>query len=53
VDPHDRGELTENAIRLAYAERLEAVFEALQHRNMTAALQAGSRAVVYCVQAGA
>jgi len=51
--PHDRGELTENAIRLAYAERLEAVFEALQHRNMTAALQAGSRAVVYCVQAGA
>jgi tetratricopeptide (TPR) repeat protein len=49
----DRGELTENAIRLAYAERLEAVFKALQHRNMTAALQAGSRALVYCVQAAA
>lgn len=48
---HDRGELTENAIRLAYAERLEAVYDALRHQNMTAALQAGSRAVVYCVQA--
>ena len=50
--PHDRGELTENAIRLAYAERLKAVFFARQHQNMTAALQAGSRALVYCVQAG-
>lgn len=49
----DRGELTENSIRLAYAERLEAMFEALRHRNMTAALDAGSRALVYCVQAGA
>jgi tetratricopeptide (TPR) repeat protein len=43
----------ENAIRLAYAERLEAEFKALMHQNMTAALQAGSRALVYCVQAGA
>src|SRR5207248_1701524 len=34
-------------------ERLEAVFDALQHQNMTAALQAGSRALVYCVQSGA
>ena len=51
--PHDRAELTDNAIRLAYAERLEAVFDALRHQNMTAALQAGSRAVVYCVQAEA
>jgi tetratricopeptide (TPR) repeat protein len=51
--PQDRAELTENAIRLAYAERLEAVYDALQHQNMTAALQAGSRALVYCVQAGA
>ncbi len=49
--PQDRAELTENAIRLAYAERLEGTFKALQHRNMTAALQAGSRALVYCVQA--
>src|SRR6185295_4088445 len=31
----DRGDLTENAIRLAYAERLEAAFNALQHKNMT------------------
>ena len=49
----DRANLTENAIRLAYAERLEATFDALQHQDMTAALQAGSRALVYCVQAGA
>jgi tetratricopeptide (TPR) repeat protein len=51
--PTDRADLTENAIRLAFAERLEAVFEDLQHKNMTAALAAGSRALVYCVQAGA
>ncbi|MCP5528667.1 MAG: CHAT domain-containing protein [Verrucomicrobiales bacterium] len=49
--PPDRADLTENAIRLAYAERLEGTFNALLHRNMTAALQAGSRALVYCVQA--
>ena len=49
----DRANLTENAIRLAYAERLEATFDALQHKDMTAALQAGSCALVYCVQAGA
>jgi tetratricopeptide (TPR) repeat protein len=51
--PDDQGGLTENTIRLAYAERLEAVFDSLRHRNMTVALQAGSRALVYCVQAGA
>ena len=51
--PQDQADLTENTIRLAYMERLEAAFNALQHQNMTAALQAGSRALVYCVQAGA
>ena len=51
--PQDRAEMTENTIRLAYAERLEAVFNVALHQNMTAALQAGSRALVYCVQAGA
>jgi tetratricopeptide (TPR) repeat protein len=51
--PADRGDLTENAIRLAYAQRLELVFRDLQHKNMTAALAAGSRALVYYVQAGA
>jgi tetratricopeptide (TPR) repeat protein len=51
--PQDRVEMTENTIRLAYAERLEAAFRRLLLRNMTAALQAGSRALVYCVQAGA
>jgi tetratricopeptide (TPR) repeat protein len=51
--PQDRVELTENTIRLAYAERLETVFRGFLLQNMTAALQAGSRALVYCVQAGA
>jgi tetratricopeptide (TPR) repeat protein len=51
--PGDRGEWTENAIRLAYAERLAAAFKSLQHQNMTAALEAGSQAIVYCVQAEA
>ena len=51
--PQDRADLTENTIRLAYAEQLEAMFEALQHQNMTTALQAGRRALVYYVQAGA
>lgn len=51
--PQDRAELTENAIRLAYAERLEGTFKGLRHQNMTLALQAGSRALVYCVQAAA
>jgi hypothetical protein len=50
--PKDREELSENGIRLAYAEQLEEVYYALQHQNMTAALSAGSRSVVYCVQAG-
>ncbi len=51
--PSDRSDLTENSIRLAYAEQLEAVFSDLQHKNMTAALKAGRRALVYCVQAEA
>lgn len=51
--PQDRSGSTENAIRLAYAERLEAVFDAFQHQDMSAALGAGSRALVYCVEAGA
>ena len=50
--PQDRDDLTENAVRLAYAARLKAVFKGLQHQNMTTALEAGSRALVYCVQAG-
>lgn len=42
-----------NVVRLAYAERLEAEFNARLHKNMSTALQAGSRALVYYVQAGA
>lgn len=37
----------------AYARCLSAEFKDLRHKNMAAALQAGSRAVVYCVQAQA
>jgi tetratricopeptide (TPR) repeat protein len=51
--PQNRADLTEHTIRLAYAERLEAVFKALQQQDMTTALQAGSRALVYYVQAEA
>ncbi|MDX2111871.1 MAG: CHAT domain-containing protein [Verrucomicrobiota bacterium] len=50
--PQDRVDLTENAIRLAYAERLAAVYETLQHQDMTVALRAGSRALVYFVEVG-
>jgi tetratricopeptide (TPR) repeat protein len=51
--PQDRAELSERVIHLAYAERLEAVFEELMHPNMTAALDAGSRALVYYIKAEA
>ncbi len=51
--PAERDGLTENAIRLAYADQLIAVFQALRNQKMTAALAAGSRALVYCVQAEA
>jgi tetratricopeptide (TPR) repeat protein len=49
----DCGEWTENTIRLAYAERLAKAFTAMRHMDMSGALQAGSRALVYCVQAEA
>lgn len=52
-NPPDRAELTEHAIRLGYADWLEGGYDVLQHQNMTAALGAGSRALVYCVQAEA
>lgn len=47
----DRGEMTQSTIRLGYAERLLEIFESLQNENIVVALQAGSRALVYCVQA--
>ena len=31
--PQDRAELSENTVRLAYAERLEAFFDLVLHRN--------------------
>jgi tetratricopeptide (TPR) repeat protein len=48
--PAERDGMTENAIRLGYAEHLAAAFRPLESRDMTAALQAGSRALVYYVQ---
>ncbi|MDX1997773.1 MAG: CHAT domain-containing protein [Thermoanaerobaculia bacterium] len=47
------GGKTENAVRLGYAAGLEGAFRALLHKNMTLALEAGRRALVYCVQAEA
>ncbi len=46
-------DLTENMIRLAYGERLESVLREALHKDMAAALEAGRRALVYCVQAEA
>jgi tetratricopeptide (TPR) repeat protein len=51
--PEERQGRDENAGRLACAERLVAVFSFLLHRNAETALEAGRRALVYCVQAGA
>jgi tetratricopeptide (TPR) repeat protein len=47
------GGRTESTVRLAYADRLEEVFNGLLHRNMDGAVAAGRRALVYFVQAGA
>lgn len=47
----DRGDLTQNIIRLGYAEGLLEAFEKLRHESMSSALRAGSSALVYCVQA--
>lgn len=53
AQPQERDGLTENSIRLGYADRLIAAFKAFRHENTTAALSVGSRALVYCVQAEA
>jgi tetratricopeptide (TPR) repeat protein len=51
--PQDQAGLTEAGVRVAYAERLEAVFTALLHKNQATALEAGGRAIVYFVEAQA
>jgi len=51
--PQDRGEWTESAIRLAYAERLKVAFKKRRHKDINAALQMGSRALVYYIEARA
>jgi tetratricopeptide (TPR) repeat protein len=51
--PQDRADLTGDGVRLAYAERLEFDFNIRLHRNMSAAVQSGCRALVYYVEAGA
>jgi tetratricopeptide (TPR) repeat protein len=49
----DQDGWSENAIRLAYGERLAYASDQLLHENMSAALEAGARAIVYFIQAGA
>lgn len=51
--PDERQGRDENSVRLAYAERLESAFHRLRHENAALALEAGRRALVYCVVAGA
>lgn len=51
--PDERLPWEESAVRLAYAGRLAVTFEHLLHKDTTLALEAGRRALVYCVQAGA
>ncbi|MDX2041628.1 MAG: CHAT domain-containing protein [Acidobacteriota bacterium] len=53
AQPQERDGMTENSIRLGYADQLIAAFKAFFTENTTAALQVGSRALVYCVQAEA
>ncbi len=49
----DRGELNENVIRRAYGQLLKDYFLGMRHKDMDSALQAGSQALIYCVQAQA
>ncbi len=53
AQPQERDGLTDNSIRLGYADRLIAAFKAFRNENTTTALRVGSRALVYCVQAEA
>ena len=47
----DKANLTENTIRSAYARRLSSVYRTLKHQDLASALLAGSRAIIYCIQA--
>lgn len=49
----ERGNLSEHSVRLHYADWLKYFFKAMLHQNMSAALRAGSQALIYCVQAEA
>lgn len=51
--PTDRGDLTSRGIHALYGDSLATLFQLIQHRNSTLALSAGSRAIVYFVQAEA
>ena len=44
--------LSDKLIYLAYADYLAGYFKANQHKDLQSALMAGSRAIVYCIQAG-
>ncbi len=47
----EKADWPENLVRLAYADQLAWHFNVSQHTDMVTALQAGSRAIVYCIQA--
>lgn len=47
---NDRADLTENVIRLSYAEWLVGTFKLFLHKNVDLALQAGNRALVFYIQ---
>lgn len=53
VHPDGRQERDEKSVRLRYAHFLAAVFHNSLHEDATTALEAGRRALVYCVQAEA
>lgn len=55
MDDHqeDQADLTADTIRLAYSERLSTSFFYLENKDMTAAIDVGIRAMVYCMQARA
>jgi len=50
--PQERQDCEENTVLLAYADRLVQAFMRLLHQDANTALEAGRRALVYCVQAG-
>jgi tetratricopeptide (TPR) repeat protein len=51
--PSDRGELTEDAVRIGYGSGLAAAYIAYRVKNVRVAIEAGRRALIYYAMAGA